>query len=515
MNFADLGLAEPILRAVREQGYETPTPIQAQAIPAVLQGGDLMAGAQTGTGKTAGFTLPLLHRLSQGKPARDSRGRLAVRALILTPTRELAAQVEESVRAYGKYLPLTSMVMFGGVGMQPQIDRLRKGVDILVATPGRLLDHHQQGTLDLSHIELLVLDEADRMLDMGFIHDIKKVLAVLPVKKQSLLFSATFSDDIKALADRLLDQPALIEVARRNQTNDAIAQKIHPCGREKKKELLAHLIRQGDWHQVLVFTRMKHGANRLAEYLNETGIGAMAIHGNKSQSARTKALAEFKSGELPVLVATDIAARGIDIDQLPHVVNFELPNVPEDYVHRIGRTGRAGAQGEAVSLVCLDEEIFLRDIEKLIKRQVPREVIPGFEAAPGEKAEPIVLGRMTIGVGGTRRNAGGGGGGGRPGGGQGGRPGQGAQAGQGRGPASKPGTGGGGGGRPQGGGGRPQGGGKPAGAAPQGNGRGGNPAPAGGGRPQNGGGRPAAGGSGRPAGGGAAGLVARLAQPKR
>jgi ATP-dependent RNA helicase RhlE len=301
------------------------------------------------------------------------------------------------------------MVMFGGVGMQPQIDKLRRGVDILVATPGRLLDHHGQRTLDLSHVEIFVLDEADRMLDMGFIHDIKKVLAVVPAKKQSLLFSATFSDEIKALADRLLNAPALIEVARRNSTAELIAQKLHPVARDKKKELLAHLIKQGDWHQVLVFTRMKHGANRLADYLNDNGIGAMAIHGNKSQTARTKALAEFKTGKLPVLVATDIAARGIDIDQLPHVVNFELPNVPEDYVHRIGRTGRAGAQGEAISLVCLDEEIFLRDIERLIKRSIPREPVPGFEPPAGEKAEPIVLGRMTIGIGGTQRNGGGGG----------------------------------------------------------------------------------------------------------
>ncbi|HEV8690587.1 MAG TPA: DEAD/DEAH box helicase [Ideonella sp.] len=418
MTFESLGLAEPLVRAVREQGYSTPTPIQAQAIPAVLNGGDLMAGAQTGTGKTAGFTLPLLHRLAAQGPKRDARGRTAIRALILTPTRELAAQVEESVRIYGKFLPLTSMVMFGGVGMGPQIDRLRKGVDILVATPGRLLDHHQQGTLDLSHVQIFVLDEADRMLDMGFIHDIKKVLAALPRQKQSLLFSATFSDDIKALADRLLNQPALIEVARRNATADTIAQKVHPVGRDGKKELLAHLIRQGNWHQVLVFTRMKHGANRLAEYLNKVEISAMAIHGNKSQGARTKALAEFKTGDLQVLVATDIAARGIDIDQLPHVVNFEMPNVPEDYVHRIGRTGRAGAQGEAISLVCPDEELFLRDIEKLIKREIPRETVAGFAPPAGEKAEPIVLGRMTIGVGGTRRGGGGGGGnhrGGRPG----------------------------------------------------------------------------------------------------
>jgi ATP-dependent RNA helicase RhlE len=435
MLFTDLGLAEPLLRAVSEQGYDTPTPIQAQAIPIVLQGGDLMGGAQTGTGKTAGFTLPMLHRLASQPQKKDAKGRVAIRALILTPTRELAAQVEESVRTYGKYLPLTSMVMFGGVGMQPQVDKLRRGVDILVATPGRLLDHHQQRTLDLSHVEIFVLDEADRMLDMGFIHDIKKVLAALPAKKQSLLFSATFSDEIKTLADKLLNQPALIEVARRNQTAETIAQKVHPVGRERKKDLLAHLIKSGDWHQVLVFTRMKHGANRLTEFLNEQGITAMAIHGNKSQGARTKALADFKTNDLQVLVATDIAARGIDIDMLPHVVNFELPNIPEDYVHRIGRTGRAGATGEAVSLVCLDEEIFLRDIERLIKRQIPSEVVPGFEPPSGERAEPIVLGRMTIGVGGTRRNAGGGGGGG--GGGRGGRPGGGG---------GRPGGGGGGGG---------------------------------------------------------------------
>ena len=413
MKFTDLGLVEPLVRAVHEHGYDTPTPIQAQAIPTVLSGADLMGGAQTGTGKTAGFTLPMLQRLMAQPAVRDAKGRLPIRALILTPTRELAAQVEESVRVYGKYSKLTSMVMFGGVGMQPQIDKLRRGVDILVATPGRLLDHHQQRTLDLSHVEIFVLDEADRMLDMGFIHDIKKVLAIIPAKKQSLLFSATFSDDIKALADKLLNQPVLIEVARRNSTAELVAQKMHPVSRERKKELLAHLIRKGDWHQVLVFTRMKHGANRLTDYLNDQGISAMAIHGNKSQTARTKALADFKRGELQVLVATDIAARGIDIDQLPHVVNFELPNVPEDYVHRIGRTGRAGASGEAISLVCVDEDIFLRDIEKLIKRSIPREVVPGFEPDPNERAEPIVLGRMTIGVGGTRRNGGGGGGGGR------------------------------------------------------------------------------------------------------
>ena len=445
MNFTDLGLAEPLVRAVHEHGYDTPTPIQLQAIPQVLKGGDLLAGAQTGTGKTAGFVLPMLQRLMAVPSKKDARGRIAIRALILTPTRELAAQVEESVRTYGKHVPLTSMVMFGGVGMQPQIDKLRKGVDILVATPGRLLDHHGQRTLDLSHVEIFVLDEADRMLDMGFIHDIKKVLAVVPAKKQSLLFSATFSDEIKALADKLLNEPALIEVARRNQTADTIAQKVHPVGRERKKELLAHLIKTGNWHQVLVFTRMKHGANRLTDYLNDQGITAMAIHGNKSQSARTKALADFKTNDLQVLVATDIAARGIDIDQLPHVVNFELPNVPEDYVHRIGRTGRAGATGEAISLACVDEDIFLRDIERLIKRTIPRELVPGFEPPAGEKAEPIVLGRMTIGIGGTQRNGGGGGGrGGRPGGG-GGRAGA-APTGGGR-------PGGGGSGRPGGGGG--------------------------------------------------------------
>ncbi|MDN3921869.1 DEAD/DEAH box helicase [Roseateles violae] len=429
MTFESLGLAAPLLKAIAEAGYTSPTPIQAQAIPAVLKGGDLLAGAQTGTGKTAGFTLPMLHRLAAGQPVRNARGRPMVRALVLTPTRELAAQVEESVQTYGKHLPLKSMVMFGGVGMQPQVNKLRDGVDILVATPGRLLDHHQQGTLDLSKVEILVLDEADRMLDMGFIHDIKKVLAVLPPKRQNLLFSATFSDDIKNLADRLLNQPALIEVARRNQTNDAIAQKVHPVARDKKKELLAHLIKSGDWHQVLVFTRMKHGANRLTDYLNDNGISAMAIHGNKSQGARTKALAEFKSGDLTCLVATDIAARGIDIDQLPHVVNYELPNVPEDYVHRIGRTGRAGAQGEAVSLVCVDENGFLREIEKLIKREIPKEIVAGYAPDPSEKPEPIVLGRMVLNNNGSRGRAPGGGGGGgrgaRPGGDRGGRPGQG------------------------------------------------------------------------------------------
>ncbi len=393
MSFASLGLSEEIVLAVTEHGYTIPTPIQLQAIPAVLAGGDLLAGAQTGTGKTAGFVLPILQRLSDKSVKGPSEGRPPIRALILTPTRELAAQVEESVRTYGKHLKLSSLVMFGGVNINPQITRLRSRVDILVATPGRLLDHVQQKTLDLSHIEILVLDEADRMLDMGFIRDIKRILALLPKKRQNLLFSATFSDEIKLLADGLLDNPALIEVARRNATADKVAQKVYPVDRERKRELLAHLVRQGNWHQVLVFTRTKHGANRLAEQLSKEGIPALAIHGNKSQSARTRALTEFKSGELQVLVATDIAARGIDISELPHVVNFELPNVPEDYVHRIGRTGRAGSEGEASSLVCVDELKLLTDIERLIKREIPEEIIPGFAPDPNIKPEPIQNGR--------------------------------------------------------------------------------------------------------------------------
>ena len=403
MSFKELGLSEAIVRAVTEQGYTSPTPIQKQAIPAVLAGGDLLAGAQTGTGKTAGFTLPILHRLSSAgtQPASAAR---PIRTLILTPTRELAAQVEESVRVYGKYLKLTSAVIFGGVGIHPQIKTLKQGVDILVATPGRLLDHMQQGTIDLKRIEILVLDEADRMLDMGFIRDIRKVLAALPPKRQNLLFSATFSDEIKALADGLLDSPAMIEVARRNSTVEIIAQKVHPVDRDRKHPLLAHLIKAHDWRQVLVFTRTKHGANRLVEQLEKDGITGMAIHGNKSQSARTRALAEFKEGSLRVLVATDIAARGIDIDQLPHVVNYDLPNVPEDYVHRIGRTGRAGATGEAVSLVCVDEHIMLRDIERLIKRELPREVIEGFEPDPTAKPQPIQLRSGNGGNGGGRNN---------------------------------------------------------------------------------------------------------------
>ena len=390
--FSDLGLSESIVRAVTEHGYTSPTPIQAQAIPAVIQGGDLLAGAQTGTGKTAGFTLPLLERLLRSKLVpKNKTDKRPIRVLVLTPTRELAAQVEESVRTYGKHTPLNSGVIFGGVGINPQIKLLKNGVDVLVATPGRLLDHHQQNTIDLKNIEILVLDEADRMLDMGFIHDIKKVLAILPSKRQNLLFSATFSDDIKALADKLLNNPAMIEVARRNSTVEVIAQKVHPVDRDKKHPMLAHLIKTQNWSQVLVFTRTKHGANKLVEQLARDSINAMAIHGNKSQSARTKALAEFKDGSLTVLVATDIAARGIDIDQLPHVVNYDLPNVPEDYVHRIGRTGRAGATGEAVSLVCVDEFKLLADIEKFIKRQIPQEIIDGFIPDPNAKAQPIQL----------------------------------------------------------------------------------------------------------------------------
>ncbi|MEY1662396.1 DEAD/DEAH box helicase [Isoalcanivorax beigongshangi] len=399
MSFADLGLNDAILRAVREQGYDTPTPIQQQAIPAVLRGGDLLAGAQTGTGKTAGFTLPLLQRLTDTPPRK--RGR--IRALVLAPTRELAAQVEESVRSYSTHLPLTSMVMFGGVGMQPQVNRLRKPLDILVACPGRLLDHAQQGNLDLSGIEILVLDEADRMLDMGFIHDIRKVLALLPKERQNLLFSATFSDDIKALAERLLNRPAIIEVARRNATADTVDQLVYRVDRERKRELLAELIKRHNWYQVLVFTRTKHGANRLAEQLSKDDIPAMAIHGNKSQSARTRALAEFKSGDLQVLVATDIAARGIDISELPYVVNYELPNVAEDYVHRIGRTGRAGSDGKAVSLVCVDEHKLLAGIEKLIRRPLEKAILPGFEPDPNAVPEPIPNGRQNRGGGGGGR----------------------------------------------------------------------------------------------------------------
>jgi ATP-dependent RNA helicase RhlE len=381
--FAPLGLRDELVRAVLAHGYNTPTPIQKQAIPAVLQGGDLLGGAQTGTGKTAGFVLPMLQRLMMNANAGSTAQRIskAPRALILAPTRELAAQVEESVRIYGKFLPLTSTCIFGGVGIQPQVTVLRKGVDVVVATPGRLLDHHQQRTIDLSRVEILVLDEADRMLDMGFIHDIKKILAVLPPKRQNLLFSATFSDEIKALADRLLNNPQAIEVARRNTTIEVVAQSVVQVEKAHKAKLLIHLVKSRNWTQTLVFTRTKHGANRLAEQLEKSGISSMAIHGNKSQGARTKALAEFKTGALQVLVATDIAARGIDIDQLPQVVNYELPNVPEDYVHRIGRTGRAGATGEAMSLVMQEELPLLKDIEKFSKQTIPRIKIEGFNPA--------------------------------------------------------------------------------------------------------------------------------------
>ena len=387
MSFTSLGLSKPILRAISEEGYTTPTPIQKQAIPVILQRRDILAGAQTGTGKTAGFTLPLLQRLSERKAS--TKGKRHPRALILTPTRELAAQVAESVETYGKYLPYKSSVIFGGVSINPQINTLRKGVDIVIATPGRLLDLVGQKAIDLSRIECLVLDEADRMLDMGFIHDIKKVLALLPKHRQNLLFSATFSDEIKRLADGLLNSPALIEVARRNTASERVEQVVHPVDRERKRELLSHLIKDGDWKQVLVFTRTKHGANRLTGQLEKDGISAAAIHGNKSQSARTKALANFKQGSVRVLVATDIAARGIDIDQLPHVVNYELPNIAEDYVHRIGRTGRAGNEGEAMSLVCVDEHAYLAGIEKLIKRKIPKVTVSGFEPDPSIKAEPI------------------------------------------------------------------------------------------------------------------------------
>ena len=396
MTFDDLNLAPAIMKAVREQGYETPTPIQAQAIPAVLQGQDLLAGAQTGTGKTAAFTLPLLHRLSQSAAPKSKFGGKGVRALVLTPTRELAAQVEESIRQYGKYLDLSSTVVFGGVGMNPQIDRIKRGVDFLVATPGRLLDLQQQGFLDLSTVEVLVLDEADRMLDMGFIHDVKKILALVPKEKQSLLFSATFSDEIRDLAATLLKNPQSIQVTPSNTTVQRIAQVIHPVGRTKKKQVLLHIIQQNNWSQVLVFTRTKFGANNVAEFLTKNGVQAMALHGNKSQSARTQALAGFKSGDIRALVATDIAARGIDIDELPHVVNYEIPNVSEDYVHRIGRTGRAGNSGEAVSLVCMDEEGFMMEIERFTKQEIPVQVLEGFGPEDGEQAEPIAMGRQTI-----------------------------------------------------------------------------------------------------------------------
>jgi ATP-dependent RNA helicase RhlE len=389
MSFSRFGLSDALLRAVADEGYTVPTPIQVQAIPAVLAGGDLLAGAQTGTGKTAGFVLPMLQRLSISVSPYAAGPRKPLRALILTPTRELAAQVEASIKAYGRHLKLTSTVLFGGVALGPQTTQLKRGVDILVATPGRLLDHHGQGHVDFSRVEVFVLDEADRMLDMGFIPDVKRVLALLPKQRQNLLFSATFSTEIKALAEKLLNRPRIIEATPPNSTVDAIAQRVHPVNREDKSKLLAWLVGHHRWQRVLVFTRTKHGADKLVRSLQSDGIRAVALHGNKSQNARTRSLAEFKAGTVAVMVATDIAARGIDIDQLPHVVNYDLPNVPHDYVHRIGRTGRAGADGEAISLVCVDEQVFLRDIERLIKRSIPRQVIPGFEPDPNAIAQTV------------------------------------------------------------------------------------------------------------------------------
>ncbi|MEO9943623.1 DEAD/DEAH box helicase [Paraglaciecola sp.] len=375
MSFADLGLSPKILSAITSKGYTTPSPIQAQAIPAVLKGSDVMAAAQTGTGKTAGFTLPILHLLSQGKPAKANQAR----ALILTPTRELAAQVAESVQTYGQDLSLRSTVVFGGVGINPQMQKLRKGADVLVATPGRLLDLYNQNAVKFNELEILVLDEADRMLDMGFIHDIKKIIKLLPQKRQNLMFSATFSDDIRKLAKGLVNNPVEVSVSPANTTVDLVEQWVYPVDKSRKSQLLTHLIKENDWQQVLVFSRTKHGANRIVKQLEGRGITAAAIHGNKSQGARTKALADFKQGKVKALIATDIAARGLDIDQLPQVVNFDLPNVAEDYVHRIGRTGRAGAKGQAISMVTQDEFKELVDIEILTKQLIQRKVIAGYE----------------------------------------------------------------------------------------------------------------------------------------
>jgi ATP-dependent RNA helicase RhlE len=393
MSFDSLGLQAELLRAVAEQGYTEPTPIQKQAIPVVLAGRDLLGAAQTGTGKTAGFTLPLLQRLTAKANISHSPARHPVRALIITPTRELAAQVEESVRTYGQFVGgLKSALVYGGVGMQPQIDALRRGVDVLVATPGRLLDHVQQKTVDLRQVEILVLDEADRMLDMGFIHDIRKILALLPTTRQNLLFSATFPEEIRKLAGSFMKDPVTVEVARRNTPAELVAQVQHPVDSGRKRELLAHLVKSNDWHQVLVFVKTKHGANRLAQQLSRSGVEADAIHGNKSQNARTRALAQFKEGSMRVLVATDIAARGLDIEALPHVVNYDLPHVAEDYVHRIGRTGRAGSEGEAISLVSHEDRPLMAAIERLMNRKVESRVVAGFEAgsppAHGEEEQP-------------------------------------------------------------------------------------------------------------------------------
>ncbi len=387
MSFSDLGLLPELLRAVADKGYDTPSPIQAQAIPAVLSGRDVLAGAQTGTGKTAGFVLPVLQRLAADTAHGTSR---APRALVLTPTRELAAQVAESSRNYGKYLQLHTYQVFGGVSINPQISNLRSGCDVLVATPGRLLDLAQQRAVDLSKIQVLVLDEADRMLDMGFINDIRKIIRLLPQKRQNLMFSATYSDDIRGLAERLLHDPLSIQVAPRNAAIELVEQRAYRVQKEQKRHLLVHLIQEGQWHQVLVFTRTKHGANRLTQQLEGAGIKAAAIHGNKSQAARVKALEMFKRGQVTALVATEVAARGLDIKELPQVVNYELPNVPEDYVHRIGRTGRAGAAGEAVSLVSADETGLLRDIERVLKRTIPVVQTPTFkivESAPQPSAQ--------------------------------------------------------------------------------------------------------------------------------
>ncbi len=389
MKFNELGLSAELLRAVEEQGYETPTPIQREAIPHILAGHDILAGAQTGTGKTAGFTLPLLQLLKN----HESGPRLP-RALILTPTRELAAQVNESVQTYGKYCPVRTMEIYGGVSARPQITKIRRGVDVVIATPGRLLDHVRQGNIDLSCVEMFVLDEADRMLDMGFIRDIKQIIKELRTDRQNLLFSATFSKEIRDLANNLLNNPAEIQVATRNTTADRVEQLAYPVDKARKRELLAEMIGRGNWQQVLVFTRTKHGANRLAKQLNQDGIRTDAIHGGKGQGARTKALSDFKAGKVRVLVATDIAARGLDIERLPHVVNYELPHVPEDYVHRIGRTARAGLDGTAVSLVCIDELKLLQDIEKLLKRDIKKEYVPGYEVDTRIKADPIQKGRQ-------------------------------------------------------------------------------------------------------------------------
>ncbi len=386
MSFSQLGLNSNILKAIEDQGYTTPTPIQKESIPIILQKHDVLAAAQTGTGKTAGFTLPLLEIMSQ--KAHKKENKPYIKALILTPTRELAAQVAESIDAYSKYLPIKTAVIFGGVGINPQKAVLRKGVDIVIATPGRLLDHISQKTIDLSRVDFLVLDEADRMLDMGFIHDIKKVMSHIPKHRQTLLFSATFSNEIKTLSKSLLKEPKLIEVARSNTSSEQVAQVAHYVLKDKKRNLLSFLIHTGDWNQVLVFTRTKHGANRLCEYLNKSNITSLAIHGGKSQGARTRALKDFKAKEVRVLVATDIAARGIDIELLPHVINFELPNVPEDYIHRIGRTGRAGNEGVAMSLVCDEEYEYLEDIEKLLKSRIEVKDIEGFTVSSLKKVKP-------------------------------------------------------------------------------------------------------------------------------